>query len=113
MNRVGNEDKDEPSKGFGTLNGTGTGYENQNPASYMMMKIVVVVMMTMMILTTQSDYFHKEHNRFSLILKGSGFYAKYKINPMERTTTGWPKKCVFHGKGLLSYLSSANHQIAS
>ena len=53
MKRVGNENKDEPSEDFGTVNGTGRGFEAQNPASYTMMKIVVGMMtMMMMIFTT-------------------------------------------------------------
>ena len=49
----------------------------------------------------------------SLIRKSSGFDAKYNIESMDRTTRKWPKKWVCHGEGLLSYLSSANQQIAS
>jgi len=35
----GEEAKDDPSKDFSTVSGIGTGHENQNPASYMMMMI--------------------------------------------------------------------------
>ena len=51
MNHVGNEDKDESSEDFGSVNGTATGYEAQNPAICMMIKTVVMMIM-MMILTT-------------------------------------------------------------
>jgi len=45
-----NRSQRRSSKGFSTVNGTDTGYEAKNPASYMMMKMMMMMMMLMMMM---------------------------------------------------------------
>jgi hypothetical protein len=66
---VGNKVKNDPSQDFSTVNGTGTGHEASNTASYMMRK------------------FSPKTQRLQLFYRSSKGYSAWSVPPYELHTS--------------------------